>query len=214
MSWTVDGTPVPVAPFGDLAPVEVLYDFEGPQIYIAHDSGRPLFVYVSDINERDEYMRLLVVPVSRQIVENLKAGDLTLCDVLRQPWLHAVDQAFDGVVRAAWYIDAGLNAVPDGFKPVEGTLLSAELEAARMNEPVFVLDSPNEATDPPQDLPAAAIEETEPFHIRGRAGVIFRYSYKVEFSDAPNVDHLPAPDERQLNQWVPNDDATRPPYLH
>ncbi|VWC65505.1 hypothetical protein BLA39750_00133 [Burkholderia lata] len=211
MSWTVDGTPVPVAPLGDLTPAEVLYDFDGPQIYIAYDSGRPLFVYVSDICELEECMRLLVVPVSRQIVANLKNGDLTLCDVLRQPWLHAVDQAFDGVIRAAWYIDAGLDAVPDGFKPVEGTLLTAELEAARMNDPVFVVDSPNEALNSPEDQP---VIEAEPTHIHSHAGVIFRYSYTIELVDAPNLDHLPDPDERQLNQWVPNDDTTRPPYLH
>lgn len=130
MTWTVRGTRLDSIPFGTLEPQEVLYEFDGPQIYVAADNGRPLFVYESDSDDVNGLRRLLVVPTSTEIIAGLKTGALSLCDALRQPWLHVVDQRFDGRVVASWHLDDGLDSVPDGYKPVEGTLLSVELEQA------------------------------------------------------------------------------------
>lgn len=134
MIWPASGTPVDSAIFGSLEPEEVLYDFDGPQIYISRSQGRPIFVYESDADDAAEVRRLLVVPTSEALISGLKTGRTSLCEALRQPWLHAVDQSNNGDVLNIWYLIDGLNSVPEDFKPVEGTLLSMELEQQRDNK--------------------------------------------------------------------------------
>lgn len=130
MMWNVSGTLLDNDALGNLAPVEILYEYEGPRIFTASHCGRPVLAYESDCDDEQRIRRLLVVPTSDRIVRELKEGMLSISDSLKQPWLHAVDQSFDGTILAIWHISAGLESVPEKYKPVEGTLLSAELEHA------------------------------------------------------------------------------------
>jgi hypothetical protein len=142
MNWNVDGEPIAPEWLGELAPVETLYEFDGPRIYVARVQNRPVIVYESDADDERAVRRLLVAPTNEKILDALKAGARSLLEALNQPWLHAVDQAFDHRVVAAWHLPKGLSSVPEPFKPVAGTLLSVELEQERRsNEP----DSPSRA---------------------------------------------------------------------
>ncbi|MBR7956432.1 hypothetical protein WJH60_30710 [Burkholderia orbicola] len=215
MTWTIDRAQLETAPFASLRPVEVLYDFEGPQIFIAYDGGRPLFVYVSDIDEQQQYLRFLVTPISKRIIDYLKEGELSLCDALRLPWLHAVDQAFDGTVLATWYLDDGLDAVPDGYKPVEGTLLSPELEAARMNAPILAPDVPNETQEVDITFAVSNAYMTVVTQKHAYPEATFRYSsHWTQLEEVIVAPILELPEDAQLNEWVPGDEAARPPYFH
>ncbi|WP_414451531.1 hypothetical protein AB4851_22580 [Burkholderia sp. 22PA0099] len=133
MTWEVQGARISNEIVGELRPVVVLYEYDGPQIFVAESCGRPLLVYVSDVDEEDRYYRLLVVATSEAILNSLRAGKLSLIDALNQPWMHAVDKTFGGEVTSVWFLPNGINDVPDGFKPVDGTLLSHELEEQRLN---------------------------------------------------------------------------------
>ena len=131
MTWKLDSSPISGTFFGTLEPEDVLYEFDGPQFYVTRESGRPLLVYVADSDEDELVRRLLVVPTSHTIVRGLRDGSCSVCDALRQPWLHVVDQNFDGTIVGVWFMEEGLDSVPSDYKPVEGTLLSVELEYKR-----------------------------------------------------------------------------------
>ncbi|WP_407853334.1 hypothetical protein [Burkholderia gladioli] len=155
MSWEVQGSRLISEALGELRPIEVLYEYEGPQIYVTEHLGRPLLVYVSDIDEESELYRLLVVSTSQTILSSLKTGHFSIADALRQPWLHAVDKAFSGEIISIWFLPNGLDAVPVDFKPVEGTLLSPDLEVQR------VINRPRENNRP--GLTVAAVEFIESY---------------------------------------------------
>lgn len=132
--WIIHSAPTDDRLFEHLTPERVLYEFDGPQLYVAMEGGRPLLVYVADSDDDELLRRLIVVPTSPSIVRSLSEGRYSVCDALRQPWLHIVDQTYDGVIENIWYFEDGLESVPHDYKPAEGTLLSVELEKARVED--------------------------------------------------------------------------------
>jgi hypothetical protein len=130
--WAVKGIELEPDTFGALTPDEMLYEFDDCKIYIAHHNRRPLFVYTSAVDYDNQIIRTLVVPTSNDMVVKLKTGELSVCDMMRSPWFHIVDWDFVGeTIMNVEYIEGGLARIPEGFKPIEGTLISAELEAAK-----------------------------------------------------------------------------------
>lgn len=127
--WTINGVQMAPDLFGRLDPDEILYSFDDYQIFITYNQSRPLFVYTSVIDWDTRLVRFLVTPTTNIMIDKLKRNDLTICDMLRSPWLHIVDADYiDGTIIDIIYVDGGLAQVPEGFKPVEGTLLNSELE--------------------------------------------------------------------------------------
>lgn len=131
--WTITGIAQEKDSLGDLKPDEMLYEFDDFRIYIANHHSRPLFVYTSAVDYDTQIIRTIVVPTSYYMIAKLKTGDLTVCDMMRSPWLHVVDWDFvDEYIMSVTFIEGGLDVIPEGFKPVEGTLISAELEAGNI----------------------------------------------------------------------------------
>lgn len=143
MTWQIEYPRIVDPLFERLEPTDVLYDFDGPQLYVAQERGLPVLVYVAWSDDDELIHRLLVVPTSNTIIQRLREGQYSVCDALRQPWLHAVDQNYDGAILDVWHLEGGLDSVPKDYKPVEGTLLSLELEQNRVQEknlsPEFVM---------------------------------------------------------------------------
>lgn len=123
--WTIPGRPVPLAQVPSLSPVETLYDFEGPRLFVTRDSdGEPNLVYWCD--ESVDFTRYIVVPTSPDRITALKTGELTVRSALDQPRCRLVDLRPDGTVAACHFID--FESLPSDVIPSRGTLLFADLE--------------------------------------------------------------------------------------
>jgi hypothetical protein len=200
MMWNVDGLRVDIGTLGALEPIDVLFEFEGPQIYVATHFGRPLLAYVSDCDDANELHRLLVVPTSEKLIADLKAGYISISDALRQPWLHAVDQTAEGHIAAVWHLPYGLDSVPDGYKPIEGTLISADLEPhdiAAPTDAAELLAIYRHVAIPALEIEVrqAVVNYVDPYHA----------SLDVELAN--NLE-IPSRDQ-PLNNWAQNDEAPR-----
>jgi DNA-binding beta-propeller fold protein YncE len=92
---------------GSMAPVEVLYEFDGPLVFTTTaSSGRKLLAYASfsvdEDSEQAGYTRYVIAPTSDKILDSLKKGTCTLYEALDQSMLWAADIAYSGaVVRLA-----------------------------------------------------------------------------------------------------------------
>lgn len=126
--WNVNGTKVDVARFEPFEPIDVLYDFDGPRIFMLKDSeGELNLAYWSD--EDGQGCRYVVVPTTAQIIDSLRAGRMSVFDALNQPrcWLCDVSRQGDlsGCQRVSF------EAVPRDALPAIGAMLLPALAPSR-----------------------------------------------------------------------------------
>jgi hypothetical protein len=122
--WTISGKASPVSP-QILRPVDILYDFDGPRLFVSRDSdGEPNLVYWCD--EDNDVVRYLVVPTTEARIAALVHGKLTVLAALDQPRARLVDVLADGSIRNSLSID--ITALPRDVLPTPGTLLTSALE--------------------------------------------------------------------------------------
>lgn len=117
MLWTISSPKVSVSQFETVDISEVLYEFEGPKIFTTNGDGSLLRLwYECGEDFEAETLRYLVVPTSRAHIDQLKSGKKTVHDLLKQPWLWAVDLNHDFNAVSAWVLD-GLDNIPLKAKP-------------------------------------------------------------------------------------------------
>lgn len=115
--------------FSRITPNEVLFDFEGPQIFTFAWQDLLFLAYASDYDAINSKTRLLVVGTTSEEIEHLKQGRLAILEALSKPLVWAAD--WDGLVKATNInvLPNGINSVPISHRPEEGTLLWAHLES-------------------------------------------------------------------------------------
>lgn len=132
--WDAIGSEVSPSPFGMLDPEEVLYEFDGPKLYVARQDCKPVLVYESATDDATQTARLIVAPTNDRVLAKLKQGDISIFEALDQPWLYAVDQSYDGQVIRAWFLSYGIESVPTNARPRPQTRLWPHLEQLRREQ--------------------------------------------------------------------------------
>jgi len=103
----------------------VLYEFDGPKIFLAKDGdGGLVLVYWSD--EDDETTRYVIAPTSDRIVESLRKGETSVYDALNQPRCWIYDIGRQGGPPRCRLVD--FEDVPKDALPSRGTMLWPSLE--------------------------------------------------------------------------------------
>ncbi|MFZ1576687.1 MAG: hypothetical protein WAT36_15900 [Chromatiaceae bacterium] len=130
MSWPSLETlpPVDLAHIGDLKPLEVLYDFDGPCIFTARTpAGLLLLAYLVEELDPEAMARFLVATSSHQTLDGLREGVLPVRAALLggSLWLVDVGQA-DALPKRAYQIEAA--QLPPDALPGPATMLLPELE--------------------------------------------------------------------------------------
>ena len=108
----------------DLEPVPVLYDFDGPRIFVCKDTmGVNYFLaYQCGEEASTRTMRFLVVPCSENLERQLTAGEINLHDALMRPRAWIFDLDFQWILKDSWEVQ--VEDVPaTSFEP--GVKLSA-----------------------------------------------------------------------------------------
>lgn len=122
----------PKTPFDDLSifeglrPSEVLYEFDGPRIFVTQTQIGELLWYLAD--EDGRVFRFIAAPTNSAILSRLKSGLLSVRESLDQPWLWFVDIDFGGKPVAAW--KGVLSEAPADALPQKGVMLWPHLEPA------------------------------------------------------------------------------------
>jgi len=129
MDWVISGPAAPVADFGRLEPIEVLYEYDGPRLFTAKCAFGDVLCFLTD--DDGKRLRYILAPTNPTILEKLKNGYRPLRDALDQPWVWFVDVGYDGIPVAAW--QGTLADAPSDTLPQEGVMLWPHLE------PIFAL---------------------------------------------------------------------------
>jgi hypothetical protein len=115
--------PLDTAFLGSTAPVDVLYEAEGPILYTVETStGQSLLAYVADETTR----WLLLAPCNPSIVSDLREGRCAVRDALLGSWLWLAKRGLNGRWDGVWSVNP--SAIPEDHLPRAGTLLYPELE--------------------------------------------------------------------------------------
>ncbi|MDD4964037.1 MAG: ImmA/IrrE family metallo-endopeptidase [Gallionella sp.] len=109
-----------------LRPYEVLYEFDGPRIFTTISESLIYLWYECGEDPETERIRYLVIPANQQLIGQLKSGEKTMLEALRQPWLWALDVR-NGQVEKGWTLN-DLDLVPLGAKPRPNVFLWPQLE--------------------------------------------------------------------------------------
>jgi hypothetical protein len=127
MSWDINdigGVDYPLDLFGSLEPDDVLYEFDGPRIFISINGyGDKFLVY--QCAEQESLCRYVVVPAAEELLQNLRTGLMTMRDALSQPWTWLVEKLHSGQVTRARKIN--IRDLPQNALPRPGTLLLPSL---------------------------------------------------------------------------------------
>jgi hypothetical protein len=111
------------APVERIAPVEVLYEFDGPRIFsLSSRSGDLLLAYLCD--EAPDRLNFLLAPSSTGSIERLRTGQLGVRDALDQAWIWVV--SCDRQWRIIGAKISSFDALPESALPKEGTPLLPE----------------------------------------------------------------------------------------
>lgn len=109
------------APFSIVKPSEVLYTFDGPRIFtFLNRDGATFLAYFCD--DVPGIFRFIIVPITPQVVQQLKAGALALRDVLVQPLVWMADLDGSGNPALVWELP-GKDLPGDVLPQVGITLL-------------------------------------------------------------------------------------------
>ncbi len=160
MSWPSLETlpPVDLAHLGDLKPMEVLYDFDGPCIFTARTpAGLLLLAFLVEELDPEAIARFLVATSSHQTLDGLREGALSVRAALLggSLWLVDLGQA-DALPKRAYQIEA--TQLPPDALPAPATMLLPELSlcctsasaatGAAIMESLRLLAPPTTATGP------------------------------------------------------------------
>jgi len=126
--WKINEESLMALNFEDVSPLEILFEFNGPQIFTFLQGMLQFLAYTSFDNEELGFVRLLVVSTNTLELQKLKQGGLSIEDVLKKDLVWVVDRSHEGVTTHVALLPHGLNDVPDGFKPKSGILLWAHLK--------------------------------------------------------------------------------------
>ncbi|MFV0675539.1 hypothetical protein [Variovorax sp. tm] len=126
--WEIVENSIHALKFENLDPEEILFEFNGPQIFTFSQDGLMFFAYTSFDDEESEIIRLLVVATNKQELCRLREGGISIEEVLRKDLVWAIDKSYDGKVLHVALLRNGLEDVPEGFKPRNGVLLWSHLE--------------------------------------------------------------------------------------
>jgi hypothetical protein len=111
--------------FDRLEPVETLYEFDGPRIFTVVDrEGGLNLAYWSD--EDEAFVRYVVVPTSRRIIQSLRQGISTVHDALDQPRCWLCDVEHNGTLMRCQAVQ--FEDIPKDALPTSGTMLLPALE--------------------------------------------------------------------------------------
>jgi hypothetical protein len=114
---------------GALAPVEVLYEFEGPCIFTARTShGADVLAYLSEDLEDDGCLRFIVATTSIATIKDLKCGVISVREALERGSLWLVDYSYRYSPLQAYTV--GIDQLPEDALPARGTMLWPSLEPA------------------------------------------------------------------------------------
>jgi hypothetical protein len=121
--WNVKGASIDPH-WLNLEPVEVLYDFDGPRIFICNDmSGDSFLAYMCGQDKNG--VRYLVVHCSQDLKQRLVGCQISLRDALcqKQAWVFDLDNNWNA--RTATCVD--IADLPNDALPRQGTMLYASV---------------------------------------------------------------------------------------
>ncbi|WP_156437241.1 hypothetical protein [Burkholderia sp. RF2-non_BP3] len=121
--WTAIGKRDDLGRFGDLPVSDVLYEADGPKLFVSVVNNLVFLVYESTFDLSDELVRFLAVPTTGKTIQHLIDGTLTVLEALDQKQVWSIDQKFQGDILEAVMLREGIYSVPDGFKPEPGVRL-------------------------------------------------------------------------------------------
>ncbi|MBI4820297.1 MAG: hypothetical protein HY791_28790 [Deltaproteobacteria bacterium] len=120
---------VDLAVVGPLLPIEVLYDFDGPCIFVARTASETLVLaYLSEDLKDEHLLRFVVSTTSDVTVSKLKTGLISVREALEMGSLWLVDLDDRRAPKRAFAV--ALGALPEDALPLAGTMLWASLEPA------------------------------------------------------------------------------------
>ena len=114
---------IDVQRLGQLEPIHVLFEAEGPRLFTSQDAdGQPLLVYLCcDDRDGADYF---VVPTSSSAIEALEKGHSSLYDALAHPWGWLVRVESSGRPIRAQVVSLG--ELPRTVIPAPNTPLHAD----------------------------------------------------------------------------------------
>lgn len=125
MDWTLDIDPVvDIDLIGDLKPIEVLYEFDGPRLFSAHSPLGELLCFLAD--DDGTLRRFIAAPTNADMLAKLKEGVRAVREVLDQPWVWFVDVDNNDQPQTAWR--GVLRDAPADVLPEPGVRLWPHLE--------------------------------------------------------------------------------------
>ncbi|KAE9643801.1 hypothetical protein EJA70_15470 [Pseudomonas sp. PB103] len=187
MSWTITTPNVAVEPFNPHEISEVLYDFDGPKIFVTIDSDRLMRFWYESLDDRiTKTVRYLVTTTTESQIKMLKSGKRTVHDLLKQPWLWAVDCSYSMDPQNAWVIDE-INDVPPDYRPKQDAtlflehmpLLSYRLVGKGLREGEVPASVIAKAVTGPTSALKRLLEAVMPNESSGRPEESFRRSYDL-----------------------------------
>jgi hypothetical protein len=106
-------------------PVRVLYEFDGPKIFLCKDiPGNLYLAYQCD--ESEELLRFLVVPFSEDLERRLTSGEMNVRDALTRAKAWLFDFGNDWSPLSCWEIN--VDDLPPGVLPEPGVMLWPHLQ--------------------------------------------------------------------------------------
>ncbi|MEO5374922.1 MAG: hypothetical protein H7840_11675 [Alphaproteobacteria bacterium] len=122
--WEVHGESDESLQLDQLRPVEVLYDFDGPHVFVFCSAGRKFLANLLD--QAGERSRFLIAPTSENIINELKTGLRSLLEALNQPWIWVAEVDGSAIKQSLWHVS--LTSLPAAVLPEPGLMLYPHLE--------------------------------------------------------------------------------------
>jgi hypothetical protein len=115
-AWTPTGPQDGVGFTHVVEPVEVLYDFDGPMLFVSRGGPFPLLCY--KIDESEDQSQYILTPTNEDVVKNLRAGKIALRTALSQSWMWVVVTDSEYRVKRSWSLSP--SSFPDDVLPEAG----------------------------------------------------------------------------------------------
>jgi len=136
--------------FGNFEPLDVFIWLDGPRTFTLLDKDGEL-CFAHWLQELDGLWQYVVVPITEKILSELKNGEQSLLDVLRQPRIYLVRVDAESVVQSV--LLTHWEQLPQDALPERGTMIRRELE------PFFRFRAMGEAIRA-GDIPGSVIKTT------------------------------------------------------
>ena len=119
--WTPKGKLLSPTRFGDVVPLDVLLDFEGPRIFSFRNPDDELLL-AYQIGETDDEYRYLIVQANEDLISDLRDGHLSILQAIDQPRAWVLDISTEWRPVRAWS-EGGLVSLPQTVLPSPGVTL-------------------------------------------------------------------------------------------